>query len=135
MKGSSESLVASALFTFCRFYFSPAGPCVIIYVTFSSDRTASTAVLFLINVTRFSYLSSVTTIILPTSLRSLMPVRKIFFARFPVSTSVFLFCSARLFCAIVMRSQQLPPTFLSIGSFLFVVFRRLMLYFQLSQGD
>lgn len=94
LKGRSKSLEASAPFTLYTFY--PFRPCVIIYVTFSSDRTASAA-LFLINVTHSSYLSCVTTIILPTSLRSLMPGRKIFSVRFPVFTPLSLCCAGGSF--------------------------------------
>lgn len=69
MKGRSESLVASALLHFVHSTSRGAALCYYLCYVFVWPHRP-TAVLFLINATHSSYLSSVTTIILPTSLGS-----------------------------------------------------------------
>lgn len=108
MKGRIQKLGSVRPFAFNTFCWA----CVIIYVTFSSDRSRGAAVLLLINATHFPYLPSVTTIILPTSLRSLMLRRKIFSVRLPFLCFLSLCCSFSLLCPIVIQFQQVAKLFL-----------------------
>lgn len=115
-------------FEFALLYFIHSALCrsyVIIYVTFSSDRRLSATVLFLINATRFPYLPSVTTIILPTSLRSLCREEK--YSTREVSTSVFVpfFCYA--FCAFVFDIINIYFSSLSTQIFIPKLSRRFKL--------
>lgn len=120
MKGRIRKFGGVRPFTFYTFYWA----CVIIYVTFSSDRSRGAAVLVLINATHFPYLPSVTTIILPTSLRSLMLRRKIFSVSLPFLCFPFPLLSVLAplsYCYSVSTSCETFPFVYSIRTLIFLI--------------